>query len=175
MHAVPASGLRWRRGPRSHSHWTWLCRAPCPQIQQRFANGRGLPCGYCPRRTKAKCVGSDRTGRGLLGLTTDDLWLRGRCEELRVICGTRGVPGTVAPFRAWRGSRDLVAQSPKLHALAVAHITTAGFQFNTASDESREAPSNEIFWSVTYDFFFGASGGTTSAGFTQFTLNGPMP
>jgi hypothetical protein len=92
-----------------------------------------------------------------------------------VICGTRGVPGTVAPFRAWRGSRDLVAQSPKLHALAVAHITTAGFQFNTASDESREAPSNEIFWSVTYDFFFGASGGTTSAGFTQFTLNGPMP
>src|ERR1700751_4225953 len=43
-----------------------------------------------------------------------------RCEELRVICGTRGVPGTVAPFRAWRGSRDLVAQSPKFHAPAVA-------------------------------------------------------
>jgi len=43
-----------------------------------------------------------------------------RCEELRVICGTRGFPGTVAPFRAWRGSRDLVAQSPKLHAPAVA-------------------------------------------------------
>jgi len=41
-------------------------------------------------------------------------------EELRVICGTQGVPDTVAPFRAWRGSRDLVAQSPKLHALAVA-------------------------------------------------------
>jgi hypothetical protein len=37
-----------------------------------------------------------------------------------VICGTRGVPGTVAPFRAWRGSRDLVAQSPKFHAPAVA-------------------------------------------------------
>jgi len=43
-------------------------------------------------------------------------------EELRVICGTRGVPDTVAPFRAWRGSRDLVAQSPKLHALAVARF-----------------------------------------------------
>jgi hypothetical protein len=39
-----------------------------------------------------------------------------------VICGTRGVPDTVAPFRAWRGSRDLVAQSPKLHALAVTQI-----------------------------------------------------
>src|SRR5713101_6003269 len=44
------------------------------------------------------------------------------CEELRVICGTRGVPGTVAPFRAWRGSRDLVAQSPKFHAPARASI-----------------------------------------------------
>ena len=54
-----------------------------------------------------------------------------RCEELRVICGTRGVPGTVAPFRAWRGSRDLVAQSPKLHASAVADFTTAEGQFNT--------------------------------------------
>jgi len=39
-----------------------------------------------------------------------------RREELRVICGTRGNPDTVAPFRAWRGSRDLVAQSPKFHA-----------------------------------------------------------
>jgi hypothetical protein len=37
-----------------------------------------------------------------------------------VICGTRGVPGTVAPFRAWRGSRDLVAQSPKFHVSTVA-------------------------------------------------------
>src|ERR1700686_4493155 len=43
-----------------------------------------------------------------------------RREELRGICGTRGVPGTVAPFRAWRGSRDLVAQSPKFHVSAVA-------------------------------------------------------
>jgi len=39
-----------------------------------------------------------------------------------VNCGTRGVPDTVAPFRAWRGSRDLVAQSPKFHASAVALI-----------------------------------------------------
>ena len=37
-----------------------------------------------------------------------------------MICGTRGVPGTVAPFRAWRGSRDLVAQSPKFHVSTVA-------------------------------------------------------
>ena len=36
-----------------------------------------------------------------------------------MICGTRGNPGTVAPFRAWRGSRDLVAQSPRFHAPAV--------------------------------------------------------
>ena len=40
-------------------------------------------------------------------------------EELRSPCGTLGLPGTVAPFRAWRGSRDLVAQSPKFHAPAV--------------------------------------------------------
>src|SRR6266550_8240255 len=44
-------------------------------------------------------------------------------EELRVICGTRGDPGTVAPFRAWRGSRDLVAQNPKFHAPAPASIS----------------------------------------------------
>ena len=40
-----------------------------------------------------------------------------------MICGTRGDPGTVAPFRAWRGSRDLVAQSPKFHAPALASIS----------------------------------------------------
>ena len=39
-----------------------------------------------------------------------------------MIRGTRGIPGTVAPFRAWRGSRDLVAQSPKFHAPAVARV-----------------------------------------------------
>src|SRR5580698_6524182 len=48
-----------------------------------------------------------------------------QCEELRVICGTRGNPDTVAPFRAWRGSRDLVAQSPKFHAPAAAHFRAA--------------------------------------------------
>jgi hypothetical protein len=41
-------------------------------------------------------------------------------KEPRVICGTRGDPDTVAPYRAWRGSRDHVAQSPKLHERAVA-------------------------------------------------------
>ena len=39
-----------------------------------------------------------------------------------MICGTRGDPDTVAPFRAWRGSRDLVAQSPKFHAPAAAQL-----------------------------------------------------
>jgi len=56
-----------------------------------------------------------------------------RCEELRVVCGTQGVPDTVAPFRAWRGSRDLVAQSPKLHAPAVAHNITSGNSCATAT------------------------------------------
>ena len=37
-----------------------------------------------------------------------------------MVCGAQGNPGTVAPFRAWRGSRDLVAQSPKLHSPAAA-------------------------------------------------------
>ena len=55
-----------------------------------------------------------------LELTTENF---SRREELRVICGTRGIPGTVAPFRAWRGSRDLVAQSPKFHAPADALIS----------------------------------------------------
>jgi len=60
----------------------------------------------------------------LLGLgsrpSTLDCKTAFRREELRVICGTRGNPDTVAPFRAWRGSRDLVAQSPKFHAPAAA-------------------------------------------------------
>jgi len=43
-------------------------------------------------------------------------------EELRRLRGTLGLPGTVAPFRAWRGSRDLVAQSPKFHVAAVSPI-----------------------------------------------------
>ena len=55
-------------------------------------------------------------------LLTVNCQLPRECEELRVICGTRGVPDTVAPFRAWRGSRDLVAQSPKFHAPAAALV-----------------------------------------------------
>jgi hypothetical protein len=46
-------------------------------------------------------------------------------EELRDLRGTLGLPGTVAPFRAWRGSRDLVAQSPKFHVSTVAHFASA--------------------------------------------------
>src|SRR5438046_8067091 len=56
-----------------------------------------------------------------------------RGEELRVICGTRGKPGTVAPFRAWRGSRDLVAQSPKFHAPAVARVRASAGKILTHS------------------------------------------
>jgi hypothetical protein len=93
-----------------------------------------------------------------------------------VNCGTRGVPDTVAPFRAWRGSRDLVAQSPKFHASAVALITRLRIQFSTAILcwlASQVAP-------VDYDLGFAAaagdaSGGCTSDGFTQFTLKGPAP
>jgi hypothetical protein len=92
-----------------------------------------------------------------------------------VNCGTRGVPDTVAPFRAWRGSRDLVAQSPKFHASAAALITRLQIQFSTAilyRLASRARP-------VDYDFGFAdagaASGGCTSDGFTQFTLKGPAP
>jgi hypothetical protein len=53
-------------------------------------------------------------------------------EELRSLRGTLGLPGTVAPFRAWRGSRDLVAQSPKFHALTVTLFATARKKFSTA-------------------------------------------
>src|SRR5437016_7390959 len=62
----------------------------------------------------------DRIFRTLLPNTDRRPQSAKRSEELRVICGTRGIPGTVAPFRAWRGSRDLVAQSPKFHAPAFA-------------------------------------------------------
>src|ERR1700757_2559552 len=55
-------------------------------------------------------------------LTTDHSH---QIEELRGLRGTLGLPGTVAPFRAWRGSRDLVARSPKFHDSAVAIFTTA--------------------------------------------------
>ena len=126
-----------------------------------------------------------------------------------MICGARGVPGTVAPFRAWRGSRDLVAQSPKLHAPAVAHNSTAANDFSTAFPSVRSVmpvglgacpvlarrayhpiiPSGAIvdsgscrkgcaFSRTRFEepyIFFGAAAGITSAGFTQFTLNGPVP
>ncbi len=110
-----------------------------------------------------------------------------------MICGTRGVPGTVAPFRAWRGSRDLVAQSPKFHAPALASISReCREKFSTASPAQPERGlgffhfvcANSLFRSrispADQDFGFaaaaaGASGGGTSDGFTQFTLNGPAP
>jgi hypothetical protein len=106
-----------------------------------------------------------------------------------VICGTRGDPGTVAPFRAWRGSRDLVAQSPKFHAPAAANVlrgrkeksSTAYRAQLERSARSRFVSLFELLFSLEtgQDFGFavaaGASGGCTSDGFTQFTLNGPAP
>src|SRR5215472_10182417 len=68
-------------------------------------------------------------------------------EELRVVCGTRGLPVTVAPFRAWRGSRDLVAQSPKFHASAVPRVRASAEKILThsfagrARDESATPPA----------------------------------
>jgi len=58
-----------------------------------------------------------------------------------VICGTRGVPGTVAPFRAWRGSRDLVAQSPKLHAPAVASFVWLPTKILTQRCKANQNPT----------------------------------
>jgi hypothetical protein len=84
-----------------------------------------------------------------------------------VIRGTRGNPGTVAPFRAWRGSRDLVAQSPKFHAPAVVHHDC----FKNCSTPSRSSSLRRVA-----NYLVGlASGGITSDGFIQFTLKGPMP
>src|SRR5437870_356809 len=82
---------------------------------------------------------SDRKFRTLLPNTDRRPQSRERNEELRVIRGTRGVPGTVAPFRAWRGSRDLVAQSPKFHAPAVAPHFVQPFRA-TADENSNTAP-----------------------------------
>ncbi len=61
-----------------------------------------------------------------------------------MICGTRGIPGTVAPFRAWRGSRDLVAQSPKFHAPAVAH-SRASAKKSLAHSIAEEMRSKLLF------------------------------
>src|SRR3982074_333707 len=110
------------------------------------------------------------------------------------MCGARGGPGTVAPFRAWRGSRDLVAQSPKFHAPALASISR---EFREKSSIAPPAQPQHAATGASLsffdDFFFrsrvsradqdfgfaaaadGASGGCTSDGFTQFTLNGPAP
>src|SRR5881296_3406274 len=76
---------------------------------------------------------SDRIFRTLLPNTDRRPQSAKRSEELRVIRGTRGIPGTVAPFRAWRGSRDLVAQSPKFHAPALA------FMFRESREKSSTA------------------------------------
>jgi len=58
-------------------------------------------------------------------------------EELRSLRGTLGLPGTVAPFRAWRGSRDLVARSPKFHVSAVVEVRDCKQKSNTGA---RPAP-----------------------------------
>jgi hypothetical protein len=82
----------------------------CNQIARtKFYKGEGTALGIATRRLRI----NDRRDTGL------------QFEELRSPRGTLGFPGTVAPFRAWRGSRDLVARSPKFHVLAVAQCSTA--------------------------------------------------
>ena len=101
-------------------------------------------------------------------------------------CGTRGIPGTVAPFRAWRGSRDLVAQSPKFHAPADA-LSRASASKSLAQgfecSQNGRLFSIVLRWRIVFGFPYdfglaaaaGLSGCSTSDGFTQFTLNGPAP
>ena len=74
-----------------------------------------------------------------------------------MICGTRGIPGTVAPFRAWRGSRDLVAQSPKFHAPAVARIRASAEKILThsfARVAQRESARPRFFGSLFFVALF---------------------
>jgi hypothetical protein len=66
-------------------------------------------------------------------------------EELRNIRGTLGLPGTVAPFRAWRGSRDLVAQSPKFHVSAVATFLDCSINVSTAHNKHSHPHLLSIF------------------------------
>ena len=85
-----------------------------------------------------------------------------------MICGTRGVPGTVAPFRAWRGSRDLVAQSPKFHASAVANFKRL---LNKSLAQHRECGQIAlalavIFWKLHDQSAAFAPLAGSSAGFT---------
>ncbi len=72
-----------------------------------------------------------------------------------MICGTRGDPGTVAPFRAWRGSRDLVAQSPKFHAPALASISReCSEKSSTASPAQPERAASALSVSLVLILFF---------------------
>src|ERR1700732_1244099 len=64
---------------------------------------------------------------------SDRLPISDQIEELRGLRGTLGLPGTVAPFRAWRGSRDLVARSPKFHDSAVTHLHDCTFSLTHTS------------------------------------------
>ena len=72
-----------------------------------------------------------------------------------MICGTRGDPGTVAPFRAWRGSRDLVAQSPKFHAPALAQILASAEQKSSIAPGAQlERPTPPALATRTLSVFF---------------------
>jgi len=73
-----------------------------------------------------------------------------------VICGTRGGPGTVAPFRAWRGSRDLVAQSPKFHAPARASISRECREKSSTASPAQLERGLGLFHFVCVDSFFRA-------------------
>ena len=73
-----------------------------------------------------------------------------------MICGTRGGPGTVAPFRAWRGSRDLVAQSPKFHAPARASISRECREKSSTASPAQLERGLGLFHFVCVDSFFRA-------------------
>jgi hypothetical protein len=71
-----------------------------------------------------------------------------------VICGTRGDPGTVAPFRAWRGSRDLVAQSPKFHAPALARNSRECKEKSSTASPAQPERGLGFFYFVCVDSLF---------------------
>jgi hypothetical protein len=64
--------------------------------------------------------------------------------ELRSLRGTRNWPVTVAPFRAWRGSRGIVAQSPKFHRSSVARKNFHAQLLRQSSIANRRTEANAL-------------------------------
>jgi hypothetical protein len=113
------SGRLLRRAAFSNGH----TRAPTKQNQFRNSNYSNsiflwdLPPKKPPTNCFLVAVIYSLIATDWLAIT--DKFSLLQIEELRGLRGTLGLPGTVAPFRAWRGSRDLVARSPKFHDSAV--------------------------------------------------------